>query len=81
MAEAARAAGFGEVDQLSMVNVAVQLETLQRHPAVRRAVAERGVTVAGLFFDIASARVVEITADGIVHIDEARGRRQVPEPV
>ncbi|MBF6256747.1 bifunctional SulP family inorganic anion transporter/carbonic anhydrase [Nocardia farcinica] len=81
VAEAARAAGFGEVDQLSMVNVAVQLETLQRHPAVRRAVAERGVTVAGLFFDIASARVVEITADGIVHIDEARGRRQVPEPV
>ncbi|WP_280472454.1 bifunctional SulP family inorganic anion transporter/carbonic anhydrase [Nocardia cyriacigeorgica] len=71
---AAAAAGFGEVDQLSMVNIAVQLEHLQQHPAVSRAVAERGVTVSGLFFDIASARVIEVSVDGIAHIDES-GRR------
>ncbi|MFI9511308.1 solute carrier family 23 protein [Nocardia sp. NPDC052566] len=70
VARAAAAAGFGPVDQLSMVNVAVQLENLQRHPAVRKAVAERGVTVSGLFFDIASARVVEVTVDGVAHIDD-----------
>ncbi|MFE3443317.1 SulP family inorganic anion transporter [Nocardia sp. NPDC059180] len=71
---AAEAAGFGEVDQLSMVNIAVQLEHLHRHPAVSRAAAERGVTVSGLFFDIASARVIEVSVDGIAHIDES-GRR------
>ncbi|NEW40582.1 carbonic anhydrase [Nocardia cyriacigeorgica] len=71
---AAEAAGFGEVDQLSMVNIAVQLEHLHRHPVVSRAVAERGVTVSGLFFDIASARVIEVSVDGIAHIDES-GRR------
>ncbi|TLG16350.1 carbonic anhydrase [Nocardia cyriacigeorgica] len=71
---AAAAAGFGEVDQLSMVNIAVQLEHVQQHPVVSRAVAERGVTVSGLFFDIASARVIEVSVDGIAHIDES-GRR------
>ncbi|MCA2208399.1 SulP family inorganic anion transporter [Nocardia rosealba] len=66
---AARAAGFDEIDQLSMVNVAVQIETLHRHPAVRRAVEERGLVVSGLFFDIAGARVLEVTADGVRTID------------
>lgn len=80
VAMAARAAGFGEVDQLSMVNVAVQLETLHRHPVVRRAVAERGVRVSGLFFDIAGARVVEVTVDGLAHIEGATDR-PVPELV
>ncbi|MCP2279117.1 SulP family inorganic anion transporter [Nocardia amikacinitolerans] len=80
VAEAARAAGYGEVDQLSMVNVALQLETLHRHPAVRRAVAERGVRVSGLFFDIGSARVVEVTVDGLAHIDDV-DERPVPELV
>ncbi|MGW0251733.1 SulP family inorganic anion transporter [Nocardia goodfellowii] len=68
VARAAAAAGFGEVDQLGMVNVAVQLETLHRHPSVRAAIAERGVTVSGLFFDIATARVIEVTVDGLAHI-------------
>ncbi|MEV0246383.1 bifunctional SulP family inorganic anion transporter/carbonic anhydrase [Nocardia sp. NPDC050712] len=70
VAIAAAAAGFGEIDQLSMVNVAVQLETLHRHPAVRAAIADRGVTVSGLFFDIATARVVEVTVDGLVRIED-----------
>ncbi|MEU0500934.1 bifunctional SulP family inorganic anion transporter/carbonic anhydrase [Nocardia sp. NPDC005998] len=80
VARSAAAAGFGEVDQLSMVNVAVQLETLHRHPAVRAAIAERGVTVSGLFFDIASARVIEVTVDGLAHIDDT-GARSTPELV
>ncbi|MEU7629339.1 bifunctional SulP family inorganic anion transporter/carbonic anhydrase [Nocardia sp. NPDC049220] len=80
VAVAAQAAGFGEVDQLGMVNVAVQLEVLHQHPAVRKAVAERGVRVSGLFFDIASARVIEVTVDGLAHIDDA-GRRVAPELV
>jgi carbonic anhydrase len=80
VAVAAKTAGFGEVDQLSMVNVAVQLETLHHHPIVRRAVATRGVTVSGLFFDIATARVIEITADGLAHFDDAE-RRNTPELV
>ncbi|MET8653981.1 MULTISPECIES: SulP family inorganic anion transporter [Nocardia] len=81
VAVAAREAGFGEVDQLSMVNVATQLETLHRHPAVRAAIAERGVTVSGLFFDIASARVIEVTVDGLAHIDDTAPDPMTPELV
>ncbi|MFI1459793.1 SulP family inorganic anion transporter [Nocardia carnea] len=66
---AAEAAGFGPVEQLSMVNIAVQLENLHRHPSVRRAVEERGVAVSGLFFDIASARLIEVRVDGIAPIE------------
>ncbi|GAB4587047.1 SulP family inorganic anion transporter [Nocardia sp. IFM 10818] len=71
VARAAEKAGFGAADQLSMVNVALQLETLYNHPVVRRAVHERGVTVSGLFFDIGTARVLEVTADGIAEISDA----------
>ncbi|RDI44849.1 SulP family inorganic anion transporter [Nocardia mexicana] len=71
VAVAAAAAGFGEVDQLGMVNVAVQLDVLARHPVVRRGIEERGVVLSGLFFDIATARVVEITSAGIGEIDDA----------
>ncbi|WUI35328.1 bifunctional SulP family inorganic anion transporter/carbonic anhydrase [Nocardia sp. NBC_00416] len=67
---AAAAAGFGPVEQLSMVNIAVQLENLRSHPAVRRAVEDRGLTTSGLFFDIASARVIEVRTDGVAPIEE-----------
>jgi carbonic anhydrase len=73
VAEAATAVGFDEIDQLGMVNVAVQVETLARHPMVARAVAGRGLTLCGLFFDIPTARVIAITADGIADIDDAAG--------
>ncbi|TCJ95031.1 SulP family inorganic anion transporter [Nocardia alba] len=73
VAAAAAAAGYGEVDQLSMVNVAVQLETLGRNPAVRRAMTERGLVVSGLFFDIATSRVLEVTLDGVGAIDDHAG--------
>ncbi|MFD6159408.1 SulP family inorganic anion transporter [Nocardia sp. NPDC060256] len=80
VAEAAALAGFGEVDQLGMVNVALQLETLHAHPAVRQGIEERGVAVSGLFFDIATARVIEVTVDGIAEFDD-EGRRVAAEPV
>lgn len=69
--EAAREAGFGEVDQLGMVNVAVQLENLQRHPLVGPAVASGRVHLAGVFYDLSTARVIWITAEGIDHLDRS----------
>ncbi|MET8800037.1 SulP family inorganic anion transporter [Nocardia sp. NPDC004568] len=70
---AAESAGFGPMEQLSMVNIAVQLENLRRHPSVRRAIEERGLTVAGLFFDIASARLIEVSEEGIASIEDSDG--------
>ncbi|MCU1640751.1 MAG: putative sulfate transporter YvdB [Nocardia sp.] len=81
VALAAAAAGFGPVDQLGMVNVAVQLETLYAHPVVRRGVVERGVVLSGLFFDIATARVIEVTVDGIAEIGDMGSRLQTVSTV
>ncbi|MEV0762647.1 bifunctional SulP family inorganic anion transporter/carbonic anhydrase [Nocardia sp. NPDC050435] len=80
VATAAAQAGFGEVDQLAMVNVALQVETLHAHPAVARGVAERGVAVTGLFYDAATERLVAISADGLTEIDDMTNH-VVPEPV
>lgn len=80
VADAAASAGFGPVDQLGMVNVALQLERLYEHPAVRRGIEDRGVAVSGLFFDIATARVIEVTVDGIAAFDDA-GNRIAAAPV
>ncbi|MGB9279164.1 MAG: bifunctional SulP family inorganic anion transporter/carbonic anhydrase [Pseudonocardiaceae bacterium] len=55
---AAAAEGRPEVDQLAMVNVAVQVKTLSTHPAVRDAVATGRAQVAGLFLDIRTARLL-----------------------
>ncbi|MGF6882598.1 carbonic anhydrase [Nocardia sp. GAS34] len=71
VAAAAAAAGFGEIDQLGMVNVAVQLDILAGHPVVSRGIRERAVVLSGLFFDIPTARVIEITADGIAEFGKA----------
>ncbi|MGV9826052.1 SulP family inorganic anion transporter [Gordonia sp. NPDC003429] len=62
---AAAAMGFNEVDQLAVVNVAKQVEKLSRHPLVGRAAAEARLRIVGLFFDIGTARVLEVTAHGI----------------
>lgn len=67
-------AGFDEVDQLAIVNVALQLQTLRRHPVVGRAVADGRMRVAGLFFDITTARVVRVTTSG-VEVDDANPLR------
>ncbi|MCV7284963.1 bifunctional SulP family inorganic anion transporter/carbonic anhydrase [Mycolicibacterium wolinskyi] len=55
VARSAAAAGFGLVDQLSMVNIAVQVQTLREHPLAQ------GVNVIGLFYDIPSAGVLRVT--------------------
>ncbi|KIC65401.1 SulP family inorganic anion transporter [Pseudarthrobacter phenanthrenivorans] len=67
----AAAAGYGRVDQLAMVNVAVQLAKLQEHPVAGPALACGRVQATGLFYDIATARVLQITADSIESLDPA----------
>lgn len=83
---AAADAGYGAVDQLAMVNVAVQLERLQRHGGLGKALRADEVHVTGLFYDIATARVLQITPAGISHLDPLprnagdAGGPAVPEP-
>jgi carbonic anhydrase len=72
VARAAAEAGFGPVDALSMVNVAVQVETLDRHPLVRDARRTRDLEVIGVFHDITGAAVVRIRADDIESFELAR---------
>lgn len=55
---AAAQEGRHEVDQLSMVNVACQVEVIRRHYAVRDAVEAGRVRVTGLFLDIRTARLL-----------------------
>lgn len=62
---AAAAMGFNEVDQLAVVNVAKQVEALSRHPLVGRAAAESKLRIIGLYFDIRTARVYEVTQTGL----------------
>ncbi len=67
----AAADGYSTVDQLAMVNVAVQLAKLQEHPVAGPALAAGKVQAVGLFYDIATARVLRITADRIEDLDGA----------
>jgi carbonic anhydrase len=60
VAIAAARAGFGAVDQLSMVNVALQVETLARHPLVEQRYRRGELDVFGVFYDIPSAVVSKI---------------------
>jgi carbonic anhydrase len=71
VARSAADAGFGEVDQLGMVNVAMQIETLERHPMVGTAVVEGRVHLAGLFFDINSARVLKVSTIAVSEFETA----------
>jgi carbonic anhydrase len=52
-----------------MVNVAVQLERLQRHPDVQAALQSGELHLTGLFYDIATAQVLQVTPAGISHLD------------
>lgn len=67
----AEAAGYSVVDQLAMVNVALQLAKLKNHPVTGPAIGGGRVQATGLFYDIATARVLRITADGIQNLDPA----------
>jgi len=69
----AAAAGYSTVDQLAMVNVAVQLAKLRHHPVAGPELATGKVQATGLFYDIATAQVLQITADGVENLDPAFG--------
>lgn len=76
----AEAVGYSEIDQLSIVNVAVQLERLIRHPMLAAAVSSGDIQVEGIFFDIATTRVYEVTPRGIVCPEEpTRPAAEQPE--
>lgn len=62
--------GFSDIDQLAMVNVAVQLQTLSRHSVVGKASAEGRLRVVGLFFDIPTARVLLVDAASVTELRE-----------
>ena len=62
--------GYSEADQLSIVNVAIQLERLTQHPILAAPVAAGDLQVVGIFFDIGTTRVYEVTPRGIVCPDE-----------
>ncbi|WP_260759123.1 bifunctional SulP family inorganic anion transporter/carbonic anhydrase [Mycobacterium sp. SMC-4] len=61
VARSAADAGFGRVDQLSMVHVAVQIETLREHPLIAEAYQEGKLDIIGLFYDITSAAAVRVS--------------------
>jgi carbonic anhydrase len=69
VAVAAAAEGYSRLDQLSMVNVAVQLRKLEEHPVTGPAMASGDVQATGLFYDIPTARVVLVTPEGIEQLD------------
>ncbi|MCQ6270797.1 bifunctional SulP family inorganic anion transporter/carbonic anhydrase [Pseudarthrobacter sp. R1] len=79
VAVAAAAAGFSRQDQLAMVNVAVQLGKLENHPVVGPALARGSVQATGLFYDIATARVLLVEPAGIQFLDPAQAPRR-PAP-
>lgn len=80
VAQAAADAGFCRVDQLGMVNVAVQLGKLEAHPVVGPALASGRIQATGLFYDIATARVVLVHASGIDFLDPEHARPGAPAP-
>jgi carbonic anhydrase len=71
VAAAAGAQGYGPNDQLGMVNVLMQVESLRRHPVIARAIAARGLTVTGLFFDISTGNVVHVEDDKVTVVDDS----------
>jgi carbonic anhydrase len=69
----AAADGYSTVDQLAMVNVAVQLAKLEHHPVAGPALAAGKIQALGLFYDIATAKVLRISADGIEDLEAGFG--------
>ena len=65
--------GSSEGDRLSMVNVAVQVASLERMPVVRDAVAEGRLKVLGMYFDIGGAHLSLLTRDRTAFADLPEG--------
>jgi carbonic anhydrase len=66
----AESVGYSQIDQLSIVNVAIQLERLTHHPILATAAGAGDLAVVGVFFDVETARVYEVTPRGIVCPDQ-----------
>jgi carbonic anhydrase len=75
VAVAAEAKGYSRLDQLSMVNVAVQLRKLEEHPVTGPALSSGQVQATGLFYDIPTARVILVTPEGIEQLDPSMAVR------
>lgn len=60
IAQSAAEQGFSTADQLSMVSVAVQVDTLVGHPLIHDLHEQGRLKVIGLFYDIGSARVLHV---------------------
>lgn len=75
VALSADAGGYSRLDQLSMVNVALQLRKLEEHPVTGPALASGQVQATGLFYDIPTARVVLVTSEGIEQLDSSMAVR------
>ena len=69
----AKSNGFSKADQLSVVNVAVQVERLAHHPILGPAIASGALDVVGMFFDISTSHVYEVNQHGIVRPAEPAG--------
>ncbi|MGU3500378.1 SulP family inorganic anion transporter [Mycobacterium sp. C31M] len=69
VAAAAAEAGFSGADQLSVVNVAIQVQAARQHPQVAERTADGTVTVVGLFLDLATARLYLVDDDSVTEID------------
>ena len=70
VALAAAEEGFGIVDQLSIVNVALQVQTLAAHPLVRARHRAGDLEVIGLFYDIGTAAALRVTPVGVDRLVE-----------
>lgn len=71
VAREAAEAGFDPVDQLGMVNVAIQVETLIRHPLIAERHRSGRLDVIGVFYDIVSATPLRVGAGSLAGFDLA----------
>ncbi|MCT7362924.1 carbonic anhydrase [Mycolicibacterium llatzerense] len=62
--------GFGIVDQLSIVNVSLQVQSLAAHPLVRDRHRAGNLEVIGLFYDIGTAAALRVTPAGVDRLVE-----------
>ena len=68
--------GFSAVDQLSMVNVAVQVDALAAHPLVAELHDRGELDVIGVFYDIASAMPLRSSSESVDGFDVAVSHHQ-----
>jgi carbonic anhydrase len=62
----AEADGFNEADQLAIVNVAIQMEKLAQNPILASTKASGALKVYGMFFDISTAHVYQVSQEGLL---------------